>query len=267
LIGGLFSSILRFPLSRALYLFSASSKIVPKKINDIFQWGFRRAVTLYPSLKDSFATGKALILYWSGTGNTEKVAHSIQQGLKEEGFKTDIVKISEGLEIDYFDYDLVSFGTPVYDGLPPKPVINFIKKKFKEYRRMPSEVRVPAKRVPGKRVLIFVTFAGHHVGIDEALPTGKYVVQEFEHFGFEVVGEWYVVGEHHGWDEGSTRGRLGTIKDQPNKTNLERVKKETVKLVKSIKTEGLKDPGLITLSKNMTVFYPSTIKKLKIIQE
>lgn len=265
LIGGIFSSFLFFPISK-IFLFFKDKNIVPKRVREGIDWGVRRAVTIHPKFVDNLLSNKALILYWSGTGNTEKTANAIEQGIRKAGLKTKIKKISDSLCEDYYDYDLVCFGTPVYDGLPPKPVINFVQNKFREYRQSPSEIRVPARRIPGKNALVFVTFSGHHVGIDEALPAGKYIVQEFEHLGFEIVGEWYIVGEHHGWTEGSIRGRLGNIKGRPTAEDLNRIEEETIKLVKSlIRAEKSKESKLISLSKIMTVFSSLTIKKMRIV--
>ena len=44
-----------------------------------------------------------------------------------------------------------------------------------------------------------------------------------EERGFEVVDEWYVLGEFHGSEENSTVGRMGNIKGLPNEQDLERV--------------------------------------------
>jgi len=40
-------------------------------------------------------TGKALIVYWSKTRNTEKVANAIKQGLEEAGVQVRIRKQAE----------------------------------------------------------------------------------------------------------------------------------------------------------------------------
>ncbi len=97
---------------------------------------------------------------------------------------------------------------------------------------------VPALKIPGKYALVFVTFSGPHVGIDEALPAGKYLVQEFEHLGFDVKGEWYIVGEFHGWKTGSTRGKMGDIRGRPNTEDLARIEKKAARLAKSLKSPG-----------------------------
>ena len=113
--------------------------------------------------------------------------------------------------------------------------MKLIQKKFSDYRSYPSEVQLPASPIPGKYALVFTTFSGPHVGVDEAIPAGKLVMQEFEHLGFKVVGEWYVVGEFHGWKDGSTKGKLGDIRGRPNALDLKEVEKRIIRLIKSLR--------------------------------
>jgi len=49
--------------------------------------------------------------------------------------------------------------------------------------------------------------------------------QFLEHLGFEVRAEWYVVGEFHGDELLSTKGKLGNIKGRRNTQDLARIKK------------------------------------------
>jgi flavodoxin len=55
---------------------------------------------------------KAVILYWSSTRNTEKVAFAIKEGLEAAGVNISLRKTTEAKHIDYFDYDLVWVGSP-----------------------------------------------------------------------------------------------------------------------------------------------------------
>jgi flavodoxin len=58
---------------------------------------------------------KALIIYWSKTGNTEKVALAIKAGLQSVGLNVAVKKPEEAYDVDYFDYDLVCVGSPSYE--------------------------------------------------------------------------------------------------------------------------------------------------------
>ena len=173
---------------------------------------------------------KATIIYWSKTGNTEKVALAINEGLEAAGVEVLLKRTEEAADVDFYDYDLICIGFPSYQWSPPKPVDQFLKSKFVEYRKQ-GRVRIGAPKVPGTNVLIFCTYSGPHTGISEAIPAGKYAGQFFEHLGFTVLDEWYVVGEYHGLEEASTLGRLGDIRGRPNAEDLAKVKQDVTRLL------------------------------------
>ncbi|HSQ53567.1 MAG TPA: flavodoxin domain-containing protein [Acidobacteriota bacterium] len=52
------------------------------------------------------------MLYWSNTGNTEKVASAIKEGLEVARVKVSLKRTTEAGDIDYFDFDLVCVGAP-----------------------------------------------------------------------------------------------------------------------------------------------------------
>ncbi|MCW4025172.1 MAG: flavodoxin domain-containing protein [Candidatus Bathyarchaeota archaeon] len=171
----------------------------------------------------------ALIVYWSKTGNTQKVAESIEQGLKEANYAVTVKKPEDAQDVEYFDYDLVCVGAPSYSWHPPEPMTQFLKKKFNQYRQQ-GMIKPCAPKVPGKYAIVFVTYSGPHTGLDEATPVGKDIGQYFEHIGFSVIAEWYVLGEFHGSLEHSTMGRMGDIRGKPTVEDLEKIKKDTKKL-------------------------------------
>ena len=55
---------------------------------------------------------QAVIVYWSKTGNTEKVAQAIKEGLEEAGIKVAVKKPEDAEDLDFFGYDLVCVGFP-----------------------------------------------------------------------------------------------------------------------------------------------------------
>lgn len=175
----------------------------------------------------------ALIIYFSKTGNTEKVALAIKRGLEKAGLKVTVKKVNEATEEELYDYDLVCFGSPVQHSLPPPPVFKFIRKNEKKYRKV-DEVNLSSPKVINKNAIIFCTYSGPHCGINEAIPVGKYIRQFFEHLGFDIKGEWYEVGEFHGWETASTKGRLGDIRGRPNAEDLALVELRTTQLVRSL---------------------------------
>lgn len=176
---------------------------------------------------------RAVILYWSSTGNTEKVAFAIKDGLKDAGLDVSLLKTTQGQNIDYFDYDLVCVGVPSIQWHPPKPVAKFLLKKFDEYKKQ-GKIKTGAPTVPGKNALIFCTFSGPHTGLREATPVGLYIGQFFEHIGFTVLDKWYVLSEFHGSEERSTKGRMGDIRGKPTKEELQKIRLDAKKLVSKL---------------------------------
>jgi flavodoxin len=175
----------------------------------------------------------ALIIYWSKTGNTQKVAKAIKQGLEETGIQVTMKKPEEAESLDYFDYDFVCVGCPSYSWHPPEPMTAFLKKKFAAYRQQ-GKIKPSAPKVPGKNALIFVTWSGPHTGIDEATPVGKDIKQYFEHIGFTILNEWYILSEFHGSLENSTKGRMGDIRGKPTSEDLHKIKEDAKRIASSI---------------------------------
>lgn len=171
----------------------------------------------------------AVVLYWSNTGNTEKVAHAIKDGLEDAGVNVSLMRTTEAEGIDYFDYDLVCVGAPSIRWHPPTQVTDFLLKKFKEHQKE-GKIKTGAPAVPGKKALIFCTYSGPHTGLREATPVGLYMGQFFEHIGFTVVDEWYVLSEFVGNEERSTKGRMGDIRGKPTKEELQKIRMDAKKL-------------------------------------
>jgi len=174
----------------------------------------------------------ALIVYHSNTGNTEKVALSIKDGLENAGFKVDLKKPQEADAIDFFNYDLVCVGSPSIEWQPAKPILDMLKSRLNLFRDQ-GKIKPCAPKVKGKNALIFCTYSGPHTGIDEATPAGKTMRQYFEHFGFNVVAEWYVPSEFHGREDLSTKGKLGDIRGKPTNQELTKIKNKAMQLAKA----------------------------------
>jgi SAM-dependent methyltransferase len=176
---------------------------------------------------------KALVLYWSRSGNTEKVAAGIRAGLTAAGCTVDYVRIEGAPDLDFFDYDLVCLGFPSYNWHPPKAVDEFLRARFARYRKE-GRVLPGAPVIPGRHALVFCTYSGPHTGIREAIPAGKYAGQFFEHLGFAIADEWYVLAEFHGDEELSTAGRMGTIKGLPSEQDLARIEEQASLLARRL---------------------------------
>jgi hypothetical protein len=175
----------------------------------------------------------AAVIYWTKSGNTEKVALAIKEGLETSGTKVVFNTVENAKDIDFFDYDLICVGFPSYQWHPPDPVDTFLKAKFSQYRQE-GHVKTAAPKISGRNALIFCTYSGPHTGLNEAIPAGKYVGQFFEHLGFTVLDEWYILGEFHGSEERSTKGRMGDIRGRPNEEDLKKVKQDAANLLQRV---------------------------------
>ncbi|MEE9308775.1 MAG: flavodoxin domain-containing protein [Spirochaetia bacterium] len=163
---------------------------------------------------------KSLTLYWSKNGNTEKVARRIHETLQKAGIEDSIFRMTKDLEVEYLDYNLVFFGAPVYENLPPKPVIAFLKK----HRKRGVEIIASAPEKPGIAAIPYCTYGGGHTGYNEAVPMLKYIGQFFEHEGIRVVDDIAVPGIFPETDESyNTKGRFGIITDRPTAQDLREV--------------------------------------------
>jgi len=176
---------------------------------------------------------KAAILYYSATGNTKKVADAIGESLADSGIEPEVYDLKEAAQLELYDYNLIFIGSPSIVFLPARPVRDFLKGKLKLHMER-GDLKVSSPRIADKRVVVFCTYSGPYTGINQVIPTGKYMAQFFEVLGFEVAAEWYVVGEYHGSPERSTQGRLGDIRGRPNQDDLRKVRADTAELIRSL---------------------------------
>jgi flavodoxin I len=176
----------------------------------------------------------ALVVYWSATGNTEKIASVIERTLREEGVETRSVKLPVEDDINVLDYDIVFLGSPSYQFLPPDPMLQWVRGRMKFHNER-SDIKPCSPRLPGKTGVTFCTYSGPHTGIAEAIPVGKVLGQLLDHLGFELRGEWYTIGEFHGNERFSTRGRCGNIVGHPNDDDLAEIAGKVRDLLTSLK--------------------------------
>ncbi len=165
--------------------------------------------------------GKAIVLFWTKNGNTEKVARCIHDTLQKSGMEVSISRINKEQRVEYLDYNLIFFGAPVYENLAPKPVLSFL---HINRRREGVELLASAPEEPGVAAVPFCTYGGGHTGYNEAVPMLKHIGQYFEHEGIRVVDDIAVVGVFPEADESyNTVGRFGDIRKRPDEHDLEEV--------------------------------------------
>lgn len=162
---------------------------------------------------------KALVLFDSIGGNTKKVANRIHETVKGKLSPTDILKVTKQTELDFLDYDLIFIGSPVIDWLPTQTMIDYIKKRLKGYGEK-GLIKPSAPIVPGKFAVCFATFAGPHIGVNEAKPMTMWMRSALEHVGYTVLDEWHVPGQFVNKPELNKYGRLGNIEGRPDEHDL-----------------------------------------------
>ena len=163
-----------------------------------------------------------LNLYFSSTGNTEKVALKIEKTVQELGHNVNTLKVTkQHKEIEILDYDFVFVGSGVYQQLPGKPLMELFRELLQSYVKR-GEIRSGAPRRPNAKTVVYCTYGGAHTGINEAIPAVKLMGQLLDHLGYTIVGEWYLVGEYktEKHRERSMDGRLGDIRGRPNEEDL-----------------------------------------------
>ena len=173
---------------------------------------------------------KAAIIYWTKSGNTEKVAAAIKNSIESICDELDYLRLEDAQDFDYFEYNLICIGFPSYRWRPPKQVDDFLINHHNRYRKE-NRIKVGSPKLTGRNVIVFCTYSGPHTGINEAIPAANYASQYFEHLGFTILDELYVIGEFHGSEENSTMGRLGDIRGRPNEKDLADVKQRVRELL------------------------------------
>lgn len=83
---------------------------------------------------------KALVCYYSKTGNTEKMAAKIAEELKVHGIDTDLRKVEETSIEVLPDYDAIVLGSPVYYGSMAWPMKKFLDESVKFHRKLQGKV-------------------------------------------------------------------------------------------------------------------------------
>jgi flavodoxin/NAD-dependent dihydropyrimidine dehydrogenase PreA subunit len=114
---------------------------------------------------------KCVVIYFSQTGSTEKIAKAIHEGVKKAAGNCDILKIKDANPRRLYEYDLIGLGSPAF-GPEPENVRNFI-----------NDMRF----VGGKHIFSFFTHG--------LLPLGYFpsIYPKFADRGLVVIGmrDWY----------------------------------------------------------------------------
>ncbi|MDD5703630.1 MAG: EFR1 family ferrodoxin [Dehalococcoidales bacterium] len=69
---------------------------------------------------------KCVVIYFSQTGNTEKIARAVQAGVKQISVNCDLFTIKDANPKRLFEYDLIGLGSPVFAQKEPANITAFI---------------------------------------------------------------------------------------------------------------------------------------------
>jgi len=83
---------------------------------------------------------KILIVYYSRSGNTKKMAYLIQQGVMEEGVEVDTKNVKEVKVDDLPKYDGIVIGSPTYYGGMASQVKDLLDKSIKYHGKLQDKV-------------------------------------------------------------------------------------------------------------------------------
>ena len=171
---------------------------------------------------------KILITFCSNTGNTEKVANSMKDGLTDHD--VDIITIKDVDPKTLNSYDIVFLGSGVYASRIDKSAVTLIKKAGPD---------LPAK---------FVYFCTH-ASLKLYQEPFKRITTIIKEHNCEIIGEFDCVGENLGIPLDTQLAMLErlpedqrekankdreNIKGRPNKTDLENARLFAITLIKNL---------------------------------
>jgi len=83
---------------------------------------------------------KALVIYYSRTGNTKKMAESVAEGIKNEGLEV-VVKEAKNVDVDeLLKYDAIAIGSPTYYGTMASQIKKLLDDSVKFHGRLEGKV-------------------------------------------------------------------------------------------------------------------------------
>ncbi|MEO0105849.1 MAG: NAD(P)H-dependent oxidoreductase [candidate division WOR-3 bacterium] len=83
---------------------------------------------------------RALVGYYSRTGNTKKMAQAIAIGIKKEGLSVDLFPLNKIKPKDLLKYELIVLGSPTYYGLMAGEMKRFIDETVRYHGKLSGKV-------------------------------------------------------------------------------------------------------------------------------
>ena len=145
----------------------------------------------------------------------------------------DTLKITrKDMGIDILNYDFIFAGSGVTPAARETGGGPFQKPYSEICPEWRDRSRLTEKTFRESRDLLHLR--GTHTGINEAIPAVKYMGQLFDHLGYAIVGEWYIIGEYHPekMRQYSVSGRLGDIRERPCEQDLQDIEERVKGVLK-----------------------------------
>ena len=83
---------------------------------------------------------RVLIIYDSRTGNTEKMAYAVGEGVREEGVEVEVKRVDEASVDELPEYDGLILGSPIYYGQATARIKELIDASVKYHGRLEGKV-------------------------------------------------------------------------------------------------------------------------------
>jgi hypothetical protein len=134
------------------------------------------------------------------TGNTEKVVLRFKKVFEKYGWQCDTFKVDKNTDInnppiDFQDYDFLCVGSGIYAQLPGTELFRMLF-NITHLKRPGKKPVAHRKIVPGPKAgIVFVTYAGVHLGPKEAEPALSLLDLEIEHLRFKCIGRFSCPGK------------------------------------------------------------------------
>ena len=83
---------------------------------------------------------KALVIYYSRTGNTKKMAESVAEGIKNEGMEVVIKEVKDVDAGELLKYDAIAIGSPTYYGTMAAQIKKLLDDSVKFHGKLDGKV-------------------------------------------------------------------------------------------------------------------------------
>ena len=131
---------------------------------------------------------KGIVIYYSRSGNTKKMAEMIAEAMNDGGLMTQCTSVSEVEVEELLEYDAIAIGSPTYYGQMAGPIKQFIDETVSLHGKLDGKV--------GAALTSSANVGGGNettiMGITEAMLIAGFVVQgdpQGDHYGPVSIGK------------------------------------------------------------------------------